>query len=303
MTAFGHVNEVIGAVNDGLRDWATALMTEGGVGCGVTGHIPSKGKPTLALLPYQMVLESQHTVPTLQLMPQPTSGATRETIPAAWRTIGQSMTGVLLESFPERAKGRPGVGPIDPMPPLASLPPPIAAWYKAHKKDWVLNTKEPRARLPSISWRQPFGYTVRYAAIVVDPSGQSTEIDSVRLRALGVFAAGVRLQRFFTVTMPPLPTTKPLEELIAAFGKVKGEAAEPIAEALKSALSNKTLAVGVTPHNELSDADLALVCMALKQPMQPAMVFSVRLSLGSGPELGAGAMPHLESVEKGEEPS
>ena len=56
-------------------------------------------------------------------------------------------------------------------------------------------------------------------------------------------------------------------------------------------------AVGVYPHHELSDMDLALVMQALQLPMQPAVVFALRLALGGGPYLETGASPHVAPVE------
>lgn len=299
MTAFTHVQRVTGAVHDGLHAWVRALMADAGVPCDVAGAVPTDGGPTLALMPYQMVLESQHTVPSVPYVPHPPDSK-RDAIPAAWRTIGVAMTDVLLESFPARAKGRPGLGPLDPAPLLGSLPDPIAAWYRTHREDWLVGGTPERGRLPAVAWRQPFAFAVRYVAVVVDPD-TTPGGDATRLQALAVLAAGIRLSRFFRVRMPPVPASESLLELVRAFSEVDTEAAAPIADALAAATSERELAVGLTPHNELTDADLALVCMSLKQPMQPAIVFSLRLSLGEGPELGAGALPHLASVE-GERP-
>lgn len=300
MTApFAHISEVVDVVRDGLHDWAKRMIEQAGVRCSVVGSIPDKGGPALVLLPYQMVLESQHTVPSVQLMPS-MDKARREPIPKAWRTIGSSMTDVLIETFPAKPRKGPGVGPLNPAPPLDALPAPVAAWYRAHAKDWVVDNGAPAGRLPAISWRQPYSIAVRFAAIVVDPDRKDTVIDATRLKALAIVGAGVRLERFFEVEVPPLPASEELVALMTAFGQVDAEGAAPLAEAIAEVTAKGRLAVGLTPHNELTDADLALVCMALKQPMQPSVVFSLRISLGAGPELGAGAMPHISSVDGAE---
>ena len=39
------------------------------------------------------------------------------------------------------------------------------------------------------------------------------------------------------------------------------------------------------------------ITLTVQQPMQPTVVFSVRVPLGAGPSLSPGATPHLASVE------
>jgi hypothetical protein len=283
-----------------MHAWAAALMKEAGLDVAVSGSVPTKGRTTLVLLPYQTVLESQATVPSIALVPLSQDGA-RETVPPAWRAIARGMTDTLLATFPQRQAKGPGIGPIDPCPPLAALPASIAAWYRANAEGWMVDRGTPSGRLPSVAWRLPFAFAVRYAAMVVDPEGSDPDIDLVRLRALAVIGAGVRIDRFVRVRIPAESVPPELEALVRAFGAVDVPEAAPILEALDSALAERELAVGLTPHQELSDADIAHVTLALGQPMQATLVFSMRLALGAGPELGPGGLPHLGSVT-GERP-
>ncbi|MCA9566786.1 MAG: hypothetical protein KC656_03050 [Myxococcales bacterium] len=291
-TPYKHTAEVTERVRGAMITWVEGLLAAAELTLPVTGALPSdRDHGALVLLPYQMIMESQAGVPQVPLMPVSGDGR-RDAIPGPWRALARGMTDVLVEQFPQRTKGAPGLGPLDPCPPLDGLPAPIAAWYRANP---AFQAEGGRGRLPQISWRQPFSLVIRYAAMVVDPDPAS---DLLRLQALAVLAAGIRQERFFQTQVPPVPQTPDLAGLVDAMAEAApGEAGETMRAAAVASRSENTLAVGLFPHHDLTDNDLALVMQALQVPMQPALVFGARLSLGAGPVLLEGAVPHLASVE------
>lgn len=299
-----HVDDVMRAVRQGLHDWVGDLMGKAGLEGFVSGVLPdpsqgAEGGPHLVVLPYQSVLESQAGVPTMTLVPIG-KDAKRDSLPKPWQIIAHGMTSVLVEQFPQRGKKAPGLGPLHPSPLISELPGPIARWYHDNP-DWTVGGGE-RAKLPQISWRHPFSMVVRFASVGVDTRGETPNLDEFRLRALAVLAAGIRIERFYPVELPPFPVTPELESLIESFAAAApGELGERMREAVEAQRLPMQTAIGLTPHHELSDNDIALMMEALRQPMQPCLVFAVRMALGGGPELIPGAMPHLPPVGKAPE--
>ncbi len=300
VSPYGHVSRTMGIGREGVHRWAADAMGQAGLDVAVSGEVPAEGEsPTLVMLPYQVVMESKAAVPRVALVPT-SKDAERESVPAPWMQIARGMTGVLLEHFPERGRRSPGLGPLHPAPKLDLLPKPIAAWYREHDR-FLIGKERSAGRLPSVMWRHPFSLAIRFAAFVVDRSGSVGAMDLLRLQALGVLAAGIRMERYVQVTVPAVPVDPELAGLIEAFAAVGGDEGDQIASAWKAVRRDIELAVGLTPHHELTDDDLARVVHTLGIPMQAALVFSIRLSLGAGPELGEGALPHLASVTKKEE--
>jgi hypothetical protein len=296
MTGYGDVREVLEVTRDALHAWAAGLLAGAGIPLPVAGSpaAPRKG-PTLVLLPYQTVLESQAATPVVPLVPSLQDGE-RNAVPEPWRTASRAMTQLLVESFPKRDQRAPGLGTLDPLPYLKELPKPVAAWYRARGEPWVVDRGgKPAGRLPFVGWRHPFSLAVRCAAFVLDGPDSSADHDRVTLGALGVIAAGVRFERFLRVDAPALPCEPALIELVRAFGAIGGDTAAELAAAFDGA-GRRQLAVGLTPHNEIDDGDLAAIARTLDGPIQPAIVFSMRLALGAGPELGPGALPHLAPI-------
>jgi len=299
---YGHVRDIMGRMRGGLHTWAAGLLDQAGIDCAVGGELPEPGAgPQLVLLPYQVVMESKAAVPRLSLVPA-SQDIERESVPKPWMHVAHGMTQTLLDHFPSRPARGPGLGPLHPAPPLDALPASIRAWYEANPRFMIEGGSKPAGRLPSVMWRQPFALAVRFAALVVDRDGQTPELDLMRLEALGVLAAGIRIDRYVQIEVPPVPIEPELVDLVDAFEAVGGEASKRIARGWKDAREPLQLAVGMTPHHELSDDDLARVASALGIPMQAALVFAIRLSLGAGPELGQGALPHLGSLTKKPDP-
>ena len=297
MNSHQHVAQVMAEIRDSMFTWARDLTTEAGIPIEPIGEIPKSGKkPRLVLLPYQMVMESQAGVPTISLMPMLTDSK-REAIPKPWRTVAVAMTNVLVEQFPQRKRKSAGIGPLDPCPPLDGLPSPVRAWYKANAEEWILPGGK-RGLLPHISWRQPFSLSIRYAAMVVDPS-ESPGLDLTQLQTLSVLATGIRQQRYFRSELPAVSQPESLQSLVDAMIAATPETERGAFTAAAEQTRQSThLAVGMFPHKDLSDNDIAMVMRALRLPMQPTLIFGVRLALGAGPELGAGAMPHLSPAGK-----
>lgn len=294
---YAHVRQIMGRMRGGLHAWAAGLMEQAGIDLGVGGELPEPGAgPSLVLLPYQVVMESKAAIPRLSLVPT-SQDLERESLPRPWMTVARGMTQTMLEHFPTRPVRGPGLGPLHPAPPLSQLPPTIRAWYEAHP-EFLISGDHAAGRLPSVMWRQPFALAVRFAALVVDRDGRTPALDQLRLEALGVLAAGIRIDRYVLIEVPNVPIEPALVDLIDAFAGVGGEGSDAILKGWEDARADNQLAVGMTPHHELSDDDLARVASALGIPMQAALVFAIRLSLGAGPELGAGALPHLGSVTK-----
>jgi hypothetical protein len=148
-----------------------------------------------------------------------------------------------------------------------------------------------------IEWQNAFSLAVRFVSIVPSSAKPMADLDGLQLRALALVAAGVRLGRHFQVEEPPFATKGPLLDLMTAFAKVEHADAAELAEAVAAISRPRDLTVGLAPHHDLSDQDLALMMRAMDLPMQPAIVFSMRVALGAGPELNYGALPHIGSVE------
>lgn len=300
MSELTHIRQILDQTRLGLQEWMAHLIVEAGEELPVAGVIPSQPRPpTLVVLPYQIVLESQSTVPTLSLVPA--GEKDKDTIPPAWQRLARGMTTYLMDHYPRRAPRGQSVGPLDPAPQLDQLRGELAAWYRAHGRSWMIG--EDRGKLPSVQWRQPFSFVVRFATFVVDTSGENPELDRLQLVALALVAAGIRHRRHFEVLTPPEPIPEELRLLCEAMGRSAApELGAQILADLEAVQRPLRTAVGVYPHHELSDRDLATVMQALRQPMQPAVVFALRLSLGAGPLLEPGATPHIRSVEMGGTP-
>lgn len=290
------VSRTIEVVRSGLHGWMAQILRDGGVDLPITGTLTSANAPTLVLLPYQMVLESTPTNPSGPIMPV-TQENPKDSVPPAWRRAGLLITRILVDTFPARPTKGPGIGPVDPIPPLSALPKPVAAWYKKAGPDWIVERDVPCARLPMIEWQHPFSLAIRFVALVPAGAKPTIDLDGVQLRALALVAAGVRLGRHFRVEEPAFVASGPLLDLMTAFSKVDHPAAAELAEVVAAAAAPRDLTVGLAPHHDLSDQDLALMMRAMELPMQPAVVFSLRVALGAGPELSFGALPHLNSVE------
>lgn len=293
---YADVREVLEVTRDALHAWAAGLLEASGAPLPIVGsaQAPRSG-PTVVMMPYQTVLESQAATPVVPLVPSFQDGE-RNAVPEPWRTASRVMTHLLVEQYPKRGQRTPGLGTLDPLPPLSELPKPVADWYRARGEPWVVDRGgRPAGRLPFLGWRHPFSLAVRFAAFVLDGPDPRADHDRVTLGALGVLAAGVRLQRFLRVDAPPVPTDPALSELVRAFSALDGEAAAELAAAFEAG-GQRQLAVGLTPHHELTDSDLAAIARTLDAPIQPALVFSMRLALGAGVELTAGALPHLGAV-------
>lgn len=291
-----NVSRTIEIVRAGLHTWMGANLAEGGVDLPVVGTLQAGAAPALVLLPYQMVLESTPTNPSTAIMPV-TQENPKDALPPAWRRAGLLITRILVDTFPARPTKGPGIGPVDPLPPLSKLPKPVAAWYKKSGDAWIVQRDEPCARLPMIEWTHPFSLAIRFAAIVPAGSKPTADLDGLQLRALALVAAGVRLGRHFPVVEPPFVTPGPLLDLMTAFSKVDHPAAAELAELVAAVAAPRDLTVGLAPHHDLADQDLALMMRAMELPMQPAVVFSMRVALGAGPALTYGALPHIGSVE------
>lgn len=291
-STYQHVASVTGAMRNALHEWTRDILEQSGLELPVAGSILEGDDPALVLLAYQVIMESTPGIPQVPVMPM-TGDGRRDSIPQAWKVMAKGMTEVLLDKFPKRERKAAGIGPLEPCPTLAELPKPLQDWYAAND---AFRVDEQHGRLPQISWRQPFSLVVRFAGMV---QGAKHPADLLQLQALSVLAAGIRQERYFSCPLPPAAHSAQLDALIDAFA---ASADEPLRSEMQAAAvasrSPGTLAVGVFPHHDLTDQDLALVMQALRLPMQPAVVFGARLSLGGGPELLTGAMPHLGSVEK-----
>jgi hypothetical protein len=296
VSGYTDVREVIEATRDALHAWAGGLLRDAGAPLPVSGSATApRSGPTLVILPYQTVLESQATTPIVAIVPSFQDGE-RSSIPEPWRTASRTMTHLLVEHYPKREARGPGIGTLDPLPLLKELPKPLAAWYEAQGAPWVVDRGgKPAGRLPFVGWRHPFSLAVRFAVFVLDGPEPAADLDRVTLGALGVIAAGIRLERFVRVEAPAVACPPPLADLVRAFSALDADAARQLREAFEGA-GARPLAVGLTPHHELTDSDLAAIARTLGGPIQPALVFSLRVALGAGPDLAAGALPHIGAV-------
>ncbi len=293
---YAQIRGTVSAARDGLFALVRRGFADAGLDLRVSGDSGDEG--ALLLLAYQTVLESNASSTVIPLVPQ-SGDAAGNGVPDPWRRVSRLVSQLLLEVYPKRETRSPGLGPLDPLPPLAALPPPLRDWYDARSERWVVPVGgRPHGRLPFLGWRQPFPLAVRFAAMV--PRAVGPDADRGRLEALGVVAAVVRLGRSFEFDAPPYPAEPDLLALAKAFSAIGGPAGDELAELLPALTAPRLTSTGLTAHHELSDADLAEIARTLGVPIRPAIVFSVRLALGGGVELSTGALPHLGGVTAGD---
>jgi hypothetical protein len=291
------VGRTVDAVRQGLHRWLGEVCAAAGAPLPVSGAVPASGGPTLVALPYQILLESNASASTLPLVPVLHEPA-NDGVPALWRRMGIAATRIVVESYPSRAASGPAPIALDPAPEVARLPGPVAAWYRRQGAPWVTTgAGEPLAVLPTVEWHSPIALAIRFALLVPAVDARPDH-DAVQLRALAACAAAVRLDRHFPIREETALPPGPLRELLEALSAVDHAEAPTLREAVTSLTRPRELAVGVAPHQDLNDHDLALVMQALRQPMQPTVVFSVRVGLGAGPVLVPGVTPSVPSVEK-----
>lgn len=291
------VGRTVDAVRAGLHAWLGEVCAAAGAPLAVVGAVPVSGGATLVALPYQILLESNASANTTTLVPV-LQEPPNDSVPALWRRAGVAATRIIVEAFPGRPAAVAAQGPLDPAPALARLPEPVAAWYRRQGSPWTVSRDgEPSAVLPTVEWHSPIALAIRFALLVpaVTPA---PDHDAVQLRALAACAAAVRLDRHFPMREESALAPGPLRDLLAALAAVDHPEAPGLREAVTSLTQPRELAVGVAPHQDLTDHDLALVMQALRQPMQPTVVFSVRVGLGAGPVLVPGTMPSVGAVGK-----
>lgn len=120
----------------------------------------------------------------------------------------------------------------------------------------------------------------------------------IALPGLSVIAAGLHLERTFTVRLPPLPVNPALWTMCQAYtDSVGGELGEKIQVSAKALQEEDSMSVQVVPVHDLTNMDFANLMQALQRPLQPALNLAVRMPLGAAVDLTPSVAPRFSTGE------
>lgn len=289
------------AIHDGLLGWARERMRRAGfTGLECLGAFPAGARtdPQLVLFPYRVGPDPKLTDlnPTPMILGGEGEQGRSSGAPSAWVDVASHLSRGLQEL---------GVGvirrPVPGAPPamvrsgLQDLPPSIRAWYQQWGADWL---QEGHARMPRLHWVGGIVLTIRYLAVAV---GQLPDHDPTRSAPLGiptltVLATAIYRERVFEAEMeaPDPPESLPhfVEALSTALEeKGKEELAKELRASLAATRSHYVQQVAIQPISDIGNQELAQMLQSLQQPLQAALTFQLRFSVGGELLFGPGGMP------------
>jgi len=307
MKTYAHVAGLTRTVHDALVSWARDLFKQADLETvEVYGQFPPEGTTSshLVLFPYWVG-------PTPKLVEQgrPISLFSTQTygdgkvsfIPSGWRKLGSELGRLSREWFPHT---QPMVGSARrdfPMPLLTKLPKPMQKWYQAREKEdddqpWIShwNGKE-HAPPPALGWAPGIHLIIRYIAVASDPGRGTSQYSStgapLALPALSVIATGVHLERRVMMTVDPPPIPKHLVSFVeAVIDSTKGEDKKRITSLLKLLETPEKIGIAISPLDDLTNQEFALLMQALQRPLQAALNFQMRIVLGAHPTFEPGTV-------------
>ena len=307
---YRHVKTVVSEVHDGLLAWCRRVLREAGLETiEVYGQFPPDGATSsyMVLFPYRLgpAPKLVETSNGISLMSPPRALPDKGTaIPTSWIRLGRTMAQIIDEHFPK--VGRPGTRSYRPdsAPHLAKLPKNTRAWYEKQDPDaedpWIEKGKEgTRGRLPSLWWRPGFMLTGHYMACANDGGRGTADRTSLQaplaLPGLSVIAAGLHLERYVTVELPPIACDPAVYEIAKAMGDdAGGEHQETIDKAIEDLTTKDRVVIQVIPVHDLTNMDFANLMQALQRPLQPSLNLAIRLPLGAFPVLSPAVAPGFD---------
>jgi len=313
MTSYAHIGEMTRTVHDALVGWGRRLLKEADLETvEVYGQFPPEGTTAshMVLFPYwvgplpKMVEQGRQ----ISLFHPPKVGDGKISfVPVGWLQLGRELASFSAEHFPDM---NPIVGPARqnhyPMPLLSKLPKPLQKWYReqeseADEQPWLTKFEgKTHAPPPSLMWAPGIHVVVRYIAIASDPGRGTSQYSStgapLALPALSVLATGVHLERRVMLDVKPPPLPDELRTFVEAVIKcLKGPQKKRLEELLDLLQSPEEIGIAITPVDDLSNQEFALLMQALQRPLQAALNFQMRVVLGSRPVFGPGMVTRARS--------
>lgn len=266
-------------IHDAFVLWARDLLQEAGLdSVEVYGQFPPEGTVAhhVVLFPYALGPDPKllQTAPGAALAGLANRlGEEQDRVPEAWLAAAVEL---------ERVGRLLGGG--EPTVPLRSLPPALADWYREApraEERWVSGEGETcRARLPLLWWRPGLILGVRYVAIAADVGRGGFERTStgapMSLPALSVLAGGLHHRRTVQVSVPPTPVPEGLRSWAEA---VPAHLRGALAERIDALSQERQVEVALSPAQDLSIQEFALMMQALQRTLQAALNVQLRYRL------------------------
>ena len=304
MTPYAHVSELTRTVHDALIGWARVLLQKAELETvEVYGQFPPEGTVSshMVLFPYwvgpQPKLVEQGSPISLFRPPKVGDGKV-SFVPVGWRRLGEvlndevetwfsmpgPLTGVKFKHFPH--------------PTLEKLPKAEVAWYRAQEKardekeemrPWVIERDGKKyAPPPALMWKPGIQMVIRYIAVASDPGRGTSQYSStgapLSLPALSVLATGVHIERRVKMQVNPPPMPEDLKRFIkAVLASTKGDAKKRLQEVSDLLQTPEEIGIAISPVDDLTNQEFALLMQALQRPLQAALNFQMRVVLGARP--------------------
>lgn len=320
MNVYRHVAITTREYHEGLMRWARKLLGDAGLeNLEVYGQIPARGLTSshLVFFPYRVGPEPkvQENAPGSSLMrPRVPLGEGHPFVPDVWIALGAALATAVEATFPDP---RPANGAIprdsDPYPRVEALPAPLRAWYEAapeaNGEPWALPSAQgPRARPPSLTWKQGLTAAARYIVLAHEPGRGTEERTSANaplaLSALNVVLSAVQLERNVDLLVPPIPVPDGLAELATALADARAlagdaDGAERLRSALAAVQAPTRTQVTLVLIQDLNNREIIALMQALQRPLQTSLNLQVRYTLGSGPSFGPTSWVAVHSRNQG----
>jgi len=308
MNHYQHTADLTHTVHDALVRWGRRLLKMADLETvEVYGQFPPEGTTAshMVLFPYwvgplpKMVEQGRQ----MSLMNPVKHGDGKVNfVPIGWWQLGEVLSRISAEWYPNV---RPMVGdknhPV-PMPKLADLPKPMQKWYRDTDKAtgdneyWIAKwNKVDHAPPPALAWKPGIHLVVRYIAVASDPGRGTSQYSStgapLALPALAVLATSVHLERRVKLTAKPPPLPEHLDTFLTAMSKsIKGPDKEKLDDLTKLLKTPEEVGIAISPVDDLSNQEFALLMQALQRPLQACLNFQVRMVLGSEPVFEPGVV-------------
>lgn len=195
-------------------------------------------------------------------------------LPDAVAELARAMSGAVEPVFPRVDPRTRLVSPTE----LSSLPPGLAAWYRAAGPAWQnAHDKGVHACAPALTWRPAFGMHLHHAVAWDGPAP---------VEAIAVLATRMALGATFEVQAPPVQMTGDLPGLAAA----TGDAA--LVAAVARLQRDEAIAITVIPTQDLVLRELRDLLGPLPTPY---LQFALTVPVGGEIAFSPAAMPVVSS--------